>query len=188
MPGKKVVVGITGASGSILAVRLLKELRDEEIHLVMSDNSKKVIKFETGMDPSELESRADFVYQDSDVGARVSSGSFIFDAYVIVPCSISTLSKIAAGISDSLITRVASVALKERRRFVIVPRETPLSSITLENMLKLSVNGVLVLPFMPGFYTKPRSVDDMVNFVISRLLDAIGVENKISSRWEGLDE
>lgn len=188
MPGKKVVVGVTGASGSILAVRLLDHLKDEEIHLVMSNNSKKVIKYETGMDPEDLASRADFVYEDGDVGARISSGSFIFDAYVIVPCSVSTLSKIAAGISDSLVTRVASVALKERRKFVIVPRETPLSTITLENMLKLSVNGVLVLPFMPGFYTKPKSVGDMVNFVISRLLDAIGVENSVSSRWEGLDE
>ncbi len=186
MNKKKIVVGVTGASGSILAYRFLSYLKNQEVHLIMSENSAKVFSFETGMDKSEIEELSTSVYDDSDVGARVSSGSFIFDSLVIIPCSISTLSKIASGISDSLITRVASVALKEKRKFVIVPRETPLSSITLENMLKLSVNGVSVLPFMPAFYNKPKSVDDMINFVIARVLDNIGIPNDLTSRWEGL--
>ncbi len=186
MTKKRLVIGVTGASGSVLAYRLLSQLNGHEVHLIMSENSRKVFSFETGKEVAELEQMATNSYDDSDLGARVSSGSFLFDAFVIVPCSISTLSKIASGISDSLITRVASVALKERRKFVVVPRETPLSSITLENMLKLSVNGVSVLPFMPAFYTKPKSVEDMVDFVIGRVLDHLNIENDLTSRWSGL--
>ncbi len=115
MVRKKLVVGVTGASGSVLAYRLLKLLKGHEVHLIMSENSSKVFTFETGKEVAELEQLATNSYDDSDLGARVSSGSFLFDAFVIIPCSISTLSKIASGISDSLITRVASVALKVRR-------------------------------------------------------------------------
>lgn len=180
----KIVVGITGGTGSILAMRLLENLRGEEVHLVISESAKKVLKEETDISPDQLYSLCTHHYDDEDISARISSGSFIFDVMVIIPCSMSTLAKIAAGISDTLITRAASVALKEKRKMIVVPREMPLSTIALENMLKLSRNGVIVAPAMPGYYTKPESVDDMVNFIVSRVLDLSGVKNKLIKRWK----
>lgn len=180
---ESIVVGITGGSGSILAIRLLEELRKYDVHLVISDSAKKVLQEETNFKLSQLTSLADNVYEDSDIAAKISSGSFLFSSFVVIPCSISTLSKISNGIADTLITRVASVALKERRKMILVPREMPLSTIILENMTKLSQNGAIVAPAMPGYYTKPRSVDDMVNFVVSRVLDLIGIKNDLIKRW-----
>ncbi|AAT42776.1 UbiX family flavin prenyltransferase [Picrophilus oshimae] len=180
----RVVIGITGASGTILAVRLLENLKDVEKHLVMSESAKKVMELETDYKYDYIKGLADYVYNDDDIAANISSGSFRYDALVIIPCSSSTMAKIASGISDTLITRTALVAMKERRRFIIVPREMPLSTIMIENMLKLSRYNVIIAPAMPGYYNRPRTVDDMVNFVVARVLDLIGIENDVSKRWE----
>jgi 4-hydroxy-3-polyprenylbenzoate decarboxylase len=181
---KKIVVGITGASGTALAVKFLENIKNMEVHLVMSESAKKVMDLETNYSMEYITGLADYYYDDSDIAARISSGSFFFDTFVVIPCSSSTLAKIAAGISDTLITRVATVALKERRKFIIVPREMPFSTIMLENMLKLSMNNVIVSPAVPGYYNKPSSMDDLLNFVVARVLDLSGIENNISARWK----
>ncbi|WMT51202.1 MAG: UbiX family flavin prenyltransferase [Ferroplasma sp.] len=181
---EKIVVGITGASGTVLAVRFLENLRDVEIHLVISDSARKVMSLESDYKIEYIRSLADYVYNDSDIAARISSGSFIFSTFVIIPCSSSTLAKISAGISDTLITRVATVAMKERRKFIIVPREMPFSTIMLENMLKLSRDNVIVSPAIPGYYQRPSTMDDLINFVVARVLDLAGVKNSLSPRWK----
>ncbi len=181
---KKIIVGITGGSGTILAVRLLENLKNCEVHLVMSESSKKVMELETDYSMNYIKSLSSYFYDDGNIAATVSSGSFIFDSLVIIPCSTSSMAKLAAGIADTLITRVGLVAMKERRKMIIVPREMPLSTIMIENMLKLSQNNVIVAPAVPGYYNRPKSIDDMVNFVVSRVLDLAGVENKLSKRWE----
>jgi 4-hydroxy-3-polyprenylbenzoate decarboxylase len=181
------VVGVTGGSGTILALRLLENLKNYETHLVISENAKKVMAEETGFPPERMLSLATYTYDDKDIAAKVSSGSFIFNALVVIPCSISTLGKIASGISDTLTTRACAVALKERRRMVLVPREMPYSTIVLENMHKLSLAGAIIAPASPGYYTKPKTVDDMVNFIVSRVLDLMGVENSLIKRWRSGD-
>ncbi len=183
MSNKRIVLAVTGASGSILAQRFLETSR-EEIHLVISSNSDQVIEYETGHNSEYFKKMASYVYDDRDVAAKISSGSFIFDAMVVMPCSMNTLAKIAAGISDSLITRAAAVSLKERRRLIIVPREMPLSLIALENMERLTRAGAIVAPAMPAFYTRPESVDDMVNFVVGRIMDLCGIDNELVKRWK----
>jgi 4-hydroxy-3-polyprenylbenzoate decarboxylase len=180
----RIVVGVTGASGTVLAVRLLESLKNFERHLVISDGAKRVMSAETDLAAEDFTKIAEHVYDDSDLAAPVSSGSFRFRSFVIIPCSNTTLARMAAGMADTLITRIAAVSMKERRRMVIVPREMPLSSIYIENMLKLSMNGVIVAPAMPGYYTKPKTADDMVNFVVSRVLDLMGIDNEMSGRWK----
>ena len=180
----RIVVGVTGASGTVLAVRLLESLKNFERHLVISDGAKRVMSAETDLAAEDFTKIAEHVYDDSDLAAPVSSGSFRFRSFVIIPCSNTTLARMAAGMADTLITRIAAVSMKERRRMVIVPREMPLSSIYIENMLKLSMNGVIVAPAMPGYYTKPKTADDMVNFVVSRVLDLMGIDNDMSGRWK----
>lgn len=180
---EKFVVGVTGGSGSILALTLLKNLENYETHLVVSDSAKKVLKEEVGASADDLLKLATYTYDDRDISARISSGSFKFSAAVVIPCSISTLGKVASGISDTLVTRACAVALKERRKLIMVPREMPLSTVVLENMHKLSLAGAIIAPASPGYYTKPRTVEDMVNFVVSRVLDLMGVENDLIRRW-----
>ncbi|KAA8922957.1 UbiX family flavin prenyltransferase [Thermoplasma sp.] len=179
----RIVVGISGASGIPYAVKFLENLRDQETYLVISDAAKKVIEYESDETVDHIRSMATHHYEDDDFSAPISSGSFLFDSMVIIPCSITTISKIAAGISDTLITRAAAVSLKERRKLIVVPREMPLSTIDLRNMTYLSESGVIVAPASPGFYTRPKSVDDMVSFVVSRILDLVGVENDLIKRW-----
>lgn len=183
----RVVIAITGASGSILGIRLLQSLKGVEKHLVISANSSKVIEHETGMSIEEVRKLGDFSYDDGDLAARISSGSFLYDSMCIIPCSGSTLAKVSAGIADSLISRTASVALKERRKLIIVPRETPISTIYIENMLRLSRSGVIIAPAMPGYYTRPASVDQMTDFVVGRVLDLMGIENNKIQRWNGIE-
>lgn len=180
------VVCITGASGSILGIRLLKQMGKNGTHLVISDSAKIVIEQETDYKVSEVESLAEYVYKDEDVAARISSGSYKFLSAVIIPCSTSTLARVSAGIADSLITRVASVALKERRKLIIVPRETPLSTITLENMVRLSKTGAIIAPYMPAFYNGPKSINDMIDFMVSRVMDLMGIDNELIRRWDGI--
>lgn len=175
------IVAISGASGAIYGIRLLEELPGEK-YCIISDNGLKIMEFETGKSMDDLRKLAE-VYRNEDMESPLASGSFPFDAMIIAPASMNTVAKIAHGIADNLISRAASVALKEKRKLVMVPRETPVSSIHLRNLTILAENGVdIVLP-SPAFYTKPETVEDMVNFVVGRVLDVLGVEHRLYRRW-----
>ncbi len=179
-----IVTAITGASGAVYGYTLLKALKGNDISLIISEDAKTVIKEEMEQDVRDFEKLASHVYANNDLAAPLSSGSNKYDAMVIIPCSGTTLSKIACGISDNLITRVAAVCIKERRKLVLVPRETPFSSIQLENMLKLSNLGVVILPASPGFYFRPKTMHDVIDFVVARTLDQLGVQHKIFKGWK----
>ncbi len=183
----RIVVAVTGASGVAIGLRLLEVLTKEK-HLIISEEAKELIEIETGLGEEEVEANADFVHENSDMGSVLASGSFKFDAMVIAPCSMSTLSKISVGISDNLVTRAAAVCLKEHRPLVLVPRETPLSAIHLRNMADLAQLGVFILPACPAFYPKPEKIEDMIDFVVGRILDVLGVENNLYERWSGTKE
>ena len=180
-----IVVAITGASGIAYGVRLLEALKEAgvETSLILSEDGEKVLKLETDWTPAGVRKLATRCHSNSNMAAPIASGSRSFDAMVVCPCSMSTAAKIAAGLSDNLITRAASVALKERRRLVIVPRETPMSSIHLRNLAALAEAGAVVLPAAPAFYGKPGSVDDLVDFIAGRVLDSLGIENRLYRRW-----
>ena len=178
----RIVVGITGASGVIYGIRLLDFLKNTETFLIISENAKQVIEIETGYDLKEIEAKATHVFANNDFTAPVCSGSFLFEGAIIAPCSMKTLGNIANGISSTLIERVAEVCLKENRRLVLVTRETPLSEIHLENMLRVRRAGAVVMPACPAFYNKPRSVLELVDFVIARALDAFGIHLN-TKRW-----
>lgn len=194
---KKWVVGITGASGSIYGITLAEELlkREIEVHLVVTEAGWRVLKEEMGWHaskrPQMLQDRfGDYAangrlvyHPNSDIGASIASGSFRVSGMVVAPCSMGTLSSIAHGISDDLMTRAADVMLKERRRLLLVPRETPLHAIHLENMLTLARLGVTILPAMPAFYYKPQSMDEMINFLVGKVLDSMDVEHDLYRRW-----
>ena len=181
-----IVVGITGASGVIYGIRLLEALNELNIEssLVISDAAKVVIESETDYKVEDVINLADTYYDFNDLTASINSGSFKADALAIVPCSMKTLSSIANGYGANTITRVADVSLKERRPVVIVPRETPLRSIHIQNMLTLSQEGVIILPAMPGFYSTHDTVDDQINFIVGKILDSLKIENDIYKRWE----
>lgn len=185
------IVGITGASGSIYGIRLAEELLKggNEVHLIVTDSGKKVMSFETGytverlMKHMEELSGSIILHNVDDLFACTASGSFKTDGMVIMPCSMSTLGELANGLSKNLLGRSADVCLKERRRLIIVPRETPLTTIHLKNMLSLSEAGAVILPAMPGFYHKPETVEDMVDFVVGKVMDSLGIENALFKRW-----
>lgn len=179
----RTVIGISGSSGVAYAARLLEVVRGEKI-LVVSENAKGILEHEGPATFEDLRSRSSVIYEDDDLFAPISSGSQKFDSMVIVPCSQSTLAKVANGIADTLITRAASVAMKEGRRLILVPRETPVSAIMLENELKLSRLGVMILPANPGFYHRPLTVADLVDFVVGKILDQLGQENSLYTRWK----
>ena len=176
------IVAISGGSGSVYGVRLLKALKGEKV-LIISETAKKILEFETRMKAEAVAVFADCCYDDADLTAPPASGSNRFDAMIIVPCSESTIAKIACGISDTLITRTAAVALKEGRKLILVPRETPVSAIMLENEAKLARLGVTILPASPGFYPLPQNVEDMVDFIVGKILDQLGQENQLYKRW-----
>lgn len=180
--GRTIVVGVTGASGVRYAYGLLGHL-DRPVDLVISDEAKKVIAHEMDVGPEAFEKHAHAVYANDDMAAPPSSGSYRFDAMVVIPCSLGTLGKIAWGLSDTLITRAAAVCLKEHRKLILVPREAPLAATHLENMVRLANQGVVILPAMPGFYHRPKTVDDVVNFVVGKVLDQLGIEHKLFKRW-----
>jgi len=182
----KVIVGITGASGAQYAVALLRNLQKSgvKVVLIVSEHGKELIHYETTHSLEEIKKLADEVYDNTALDAPVSSGSQKYEAFIIVPCSLSTLSKIACGIADNLITRTASVSLKEKRKLILVPRETPLSAIQLENMQKLATLGTVIMPAMPGFYHKPKSVDDLVDFIIGKILEQLGIEHNLYEEWD----
>ncbi len=183
----RILVAVTGASGGVYARRLI-EVLGKRGDVILSRDAEAVIKFETGLGPKEFTAGAGTVYRGDDLAAAPASGSHPFASLVIVPCSGTTVAKIAAGIADNLVTRTAAVALKERRTLILVPRETPLSAIALENLLKLSRLGVVILPPAPGFYGRPKEVNDLVDFVVARILDHLGVEHDLGPRWAGPPE
>ncbi len=179
----KIVIGITGASGIVYATTLLKYLEVEETHLILSKNAECLLEHELDLSVNDVIKLADYNYDNSDLSVSISSGTVKYDAIVIIPCSTSTLSKIASGVTDNLITRVADVCLKEHRKLILVPRETPLNTIHLQNMAKLSSLGVVILPAMPAFYTKPEKIEDMVNFIVGKVLDALGIAHELYTSW-----
>jgi 4-hydroxy-3-polyprenylbenzoate decarboxylase len=183
---RRLIVGMTGATGTIIAVRVLQMLReaDVETHLVMSKWAARTLLHETPYRPEQVERLATRVYPPADQGAAISSGSFVTDGMIVVPCSMRTLAAIANGFGDHLIHRAADVVLKERRKLVLAVRESPLSDIHLENMLKLSRMGVSICPPMPAFYTRPKTIDEIVDWSAARLLDQIGIHSE-SVRWDG---
>jgi 4-hydroxy-3-polyprenylbenzoate decarboxylase len=181
------VVGITGASGIIYGVRLLEKLPKRKAVIISSD-AAKIARIELGASRRSIESLADISYGNDDMYSPLASGSVRFDSMAIAPCSTSTMSKIACGIADNLITRVAAVALKERRKLVLLIRETPLSSIHLSNMERLSLAGATIMPACPAFYPMPKNVDDMVDFMVGRVLDELGIDNDLYTRWSGLND
>ncbi len=188
MPARKpILVAVTGASGAAYARRLI-ELLGDRADVILSRDAEAVVKFELGIGPKEFAAGARTVYRGDDVSAPPASGSHPLAALVIVPCSGTTLAKIATGLADNLVTRVAAVALKERRTLILVPRETPVSAIALEQMAKLAHLGVTILPASPGFYGKPREVEDLVDFVVARILDHLGIEHDLGPRWSGPPE
>jgi len=178
----KVVIGISGASGAIYGVRLMQSL-EADTALVMSKTAKDILRYETDLTIESIYDLADEVFEDDDMFASIASGSNRFDAMVIAPCSESTVAKIAHGIADTLITRAAAVCLKEHRRLILMPRETPISAIMLENELKLANLGVIILPASPGFYPRPKTIEEMVDFVVGRILDQLGQPNEMFGRW-----
>lgn len=183
----RLVVAITGASGVIYGIRLLEALQKLKIetHLILTAWGARTIEIETDETVDHVRSLATKVYEDGDMAAAISSGSFRIDGMAIVPCSMKTLASIANGFDDSLVSRAAGVCIKEKRKLVLVPRETPLSRIHLENMEKLAGVGAVILPAMPGFYHRPKTVDDLVGHVVGKVLDQFGIDHNLFKRWAG---
>lgn len=183
----KLVVGMTGATGAIIGIRLLEALREREVetHLVVSKWARATIQMETDWSVRDVMALASKTWSEQDQAAAISSGSFRVDGMVIAPCSMKTLAAIRAGYGEGLIARAADVTLKEQRRLVLIPRESPLNVIHLENMLALAKAGAMMLPPMPAFYNRPASIDDIVNHIVSRVLDQFGLDNNLTRRWEG---
>ncbi|MEL7623695.1 MAG: UbiX family flavin prenyltransferase [Clostridiales bacterium] len=182
---KKIVVAISGASGAIYGIRLLEALREagKESHLILSDWAKKTIEMETDYTVEEVIALASYHHSLNDLGASLSSGSFQHQGMVIAPCSMKTLAGIAQGLELNLIIRAASVTLKEQRKLILLPRETPLTSIHLENMLTLTRLGVVMMPPVPALYNRPASLDQVVNHTVARVLDHLNIPNELTQRW-----
>ena len=184
---KRIVVALTGATGVVIGVRLMQVLAeaDAETHLIVSKWGQQTLEHETTLSLDTLRALATRVHPPGDMSSSISSGSFPVDAMVIAPCSMRTLAAVAQGYGDNLIHRVADVTLKERRPLIVVPRETPLNAIQLENMLKLARLGVCVLPPMPAFYNHPQTVEDVVDHIVGRILDQLGLPAAFARRWAG---
>jgi 4-hydroxy-3-polyprenylbenzoate decarboxylase len=186
---RQIIVGMTGATGAMLGVESLRRLKGHpnvQTHLVLSRWARATIRLETGLSVGDVARLADFVYSSDDQAAAISSGSFLVEAMVVVPCSMKTLAGIRTGYADGLIARAADVTLKERRRLVLVPRETPLSEIHLDNMLALARMGASIVPPMPAFYNQPASLDDIVGHIVTRIMDQLGIESPTATRWNGM--
>lgn len=184
----RLIVAITGATGTIFGVRLLQMLHGSgiETHLVMSKWASRTLAHETTHTVEEVQNLATHHYKINDQGAAISSGSFITLGMVVAPCSMKTLAAIAQGHGDNLIHRAADVILKERRKLVLMVREAPLNDIHLENMLKLSRMGVVILPPVPAFYNHPQNLDDMINHIVMRTLDQFDIHLDVMNRWDGV--
>ncbi|MEN8078049.1 flavin prenyltransferase UbiX [Clostridioides difficile] len=189
---KKIVVGITGASGSVYGKRLIEVLAEKEfqISVIATDKGKQVFNYELSLEIDKFIEELNEKYRNiklednNNLFAGVASGSHGFDAVVIAPCSMGTLAEISYGLSRNLLCRAADVALKENKKLVLVPRETPLNTIHLENMYRLSKVGATIIPAMPGFYNHPQSIDDLVNFQVGKILNYLNIDNNLFKRWE----
>lgn len=185
-PMRRLVVGFSGSSAPQLGamfLRLCRDLDGLETHLVMSRGARRSVELEMGVDPAEIEELADVVYDAQDLGAAVSSGSFLTLGMVVIPCSMRTLSGVATGNSDNLVTRAADVTLKERRRLVLVTRETPLNLIHIRNMETVTLAGGTILPPVPAFYHRPETIDDLLRQTCGKVLDQFGVKHDLFRRW-----
>ncbi|PLS16025.1 3-octaprenyl-4-hydroxybenzoate carboxy-lyase [Bacillus sp. M6-12] len=187
---KKIVVGISGASGAIYGIRCLETLNKLgiESHVVFSSSAERTIEYETDYSVEKVISLCSFVYDIKDIGASISSGSFQVDGMIIAPCSIKTLSSIANSFNDNLLTRAADVTLKEKRKLVLMLRETPLHLGHLRLMQSVTENGGIILPPVPSFYHKPKSIDDIINQSVGKALDQFGIDAQLFERWKGLNE
>ena len=186
---KRLIVGISGASGVIYGIRLLemlKEIKGVESHLVMTNGAKLNISLETDFDSKAVEELADVVHNDKNLGASIASGSYETEGMIIAPCSMKTLSAVANSYAANLIVRAADVVLKERRSLIIIPRETPLHLGHIDLLRKVSLMGAHVVPPNPAFYNDPKSIDDIINHTVGRVLDLIGIDNDVVSRWKGV--
>ena len=181
----KLIVGITGSTGVIYGVRLLEVLKEKNIesHLIITEWAKKCLTMETEFKPDYVKSLASTVSDEKNMASSVSSGTHKIDGMIIIPCSMKTLSSIAVGYDETLIARAAGVTLKESRKLVLVTRETPLTAINLENMLKLARLGVVILPPVPGFYTKPKTIDELIDHTVGKCLDQFDIDHDLYKRW-----
>jgi 4-hydroxy-3-polyprenylbenzoate decarboxylase len=187
MKKRKIIIGISGASGTIYGIRLLETLKNYqeiETHLVISDIAKEIIQHEDGRDPDGVLRLADIVHPINNLGAVISSGSFLTEGMIIAPCSIKSLSGIANSYNDNLLVRAADVCLKERRKLIIVLRETPLHLGHLELMTRVTRYGATLLPPMPSFYHNPKTIDDIINQTVGKVLDNFGIEHNLFKRWK----
>jgi 4-hydroxy-3-polyprenylbenzoate decarboxylase len=187
---QRLVIAITGATGAVYGVRLLqvlKELPYVETHLVVSDAAVLTLHQETGLQRKEVEALADLVHRQHNIGAAIASGSFQSDGMIIAPCSMKTLASVAHGLSDNLVARAADVVLKERRRLVLMVRETPFNLAHLRNMTAVTEMGGIIFPPLPSFYHQPQSIAEMVDHTVARVLDLFGLEHQLAPRWNGLN-
>jgi len=181
----KLVVGITGSTGVIYGIKLLEVLKEKNIetHLILTEWAQKCIAMETDYKLDQVKSLATTISDENNMAASVSSGTHKIDGMIVIPCSMKTLSGIANGYDDTLVARAAGVTIKESRKLVLVTRETPLTAINLENMLKLARLGVVILPPVPGFYTKPKTIDEIVSHTVGKCLDQFDIEHNLYKRW-----
>lgn len=184
---RRIIVGVTGASGAIYAYRLVQVLANSgfEVHFVASKAGWEVLDYECQITRDDLTKLAAVVYDVNRIDSAIASGSFPCESMVIVPCSMKTLGLLAGGIAENLLTRAADVTLKEGRKLILVTRETPVHAIHLENMLKLSHAGARILPACPGFYHRPKTIDDLVDMLVGKICDNLGVQNDLFERWQG---
>lgn len=182
----KILLCIGGASGSIYGIRLLEELKKAgaETHLIVSDGAKKIIEYETNYKFKDLEKLADFCYDNSDMFAGPASGTFKLDTMIICPCSMKTLSAVANGYCDTLTSRAAFCILKEEQKLILVPRETPIPLSAIKNMEAAKLAGATILPAMPGFYHKPKKIEDLVDFIVGKILDQLNIKHSLFKRWK----
>jgi 4-hydroxy-3-polyprenylbenzoate decarboxylase len=188
---RRIIVGVSGASGSIYAIQTLKALRaagDIEIHLIVSEQAKSTVRLETDLGAEALLALGDIVHDAADLAASISSGSFKTAGMIVVPCSMRSASAIAYSLNDNLIVRAADVCLKERRPLVLVVRETPLHVNHLRNLVRAAEAGAIILPPVPGTYSRPKTLEDVVNHTVGKVLDQFGIENELFARWEGAPE
>ena len=180
-----VLLSIGGASGCIYGIRLLYELKnvDFQINLIISNNAKKIIEYETNYKFSDLKNKADLYYENNDMFAGPASGSYHLDAMIVCPCSMKTLTAIAIGYGDNLTSRAASCILKEGKKLILVPRETPFNLIVVQNIEKLMLAGAIIIPAMPAFYHKPKKIDDLIDFIVGKILDQLNVNHSLYKRW-----
>ena len=188
MSPQRMIVAVTGASGTIYGIRILQALAQQgiETHLVMSDAAKLTMAIETPYEPRQVEAIASVVHSVKNIGASIASGSFQTMGMIVAPCSVNTMSEIAWGMTSNLISRAGDVILKERRRLVLLLRETPLHAGHLKTMLQATENGAIVMPPVPALYTRPQSVEDIIDHTVGRCLDLVGIETNLSKRWDGV--